>query len=211
MRAAKIRIFRFGMKLTRPNITAHKSSFMEISESNYVSPGRYSVTGYYDVRFIKEVVQQIEDGLPRQEALLTYGLKKFTLHSWIRKYASSQYLDRRKIRSAQTKRSVVRAIAEGRMNIGEAMTACNVRAAKTIRLWVARDKQENDDLAASNLSALNKKKSSHQSAAVNAEVKALQQQLADAQLKIAALNTLIDVAEEQLKINIRKKPGAKQS
>jgi transposase len=43
------------------------------------------------------------------------------------------------------------------------------------------------------------------------EIKRLQQQLADANLKIAALNTLIDVAEEQLKINIRKKPGAKQS
>ncbi len=40
---------------------------------------------------------------------------------------------------------------------------------------------------------------------------ALQEQLAYANLKIAALNTLIDVAEEQLKINIRKKPGAKQS
>jgi hypothetical protein len=38
----------------------------------------------------------------------------------------------------------------------------------------------------------------------------LRKKLADAQLKIAALNTLIDVAEEQLKINIRKKPGAKQ-
>ena len=43
------------------------------------------------------------------------------------------------------------------------------------------------------------------------DVKALQEQLAYANLKIAALNTLIDVAEEQLKINIRKKPGAKQS
>lgn len=43
-----------------------------------------------------------------------------------------------------------------------------------------------------------------------ADIQALQQALADAQFKIAALNTLIDVAEEQLKINIRKKPGAKQ-
>ena len=45
----------------------------------------------------------------------------------------------------------------------------------------------------------------------NADVKALQKALEDAQLKILALNTLIDVAEEQLQINIRKKPGAKQS
>jgi transposase len=43
------------------------------------------------------------------------------------------------------------------------------------------------------------------------EIKKLQEQLAHANLRIAALNTLIDVAEEQLNINIRKKPGAKQS
>ena len=35
--------------------------------------------------------------------------------------------------------------------------------------------------------------------------------LQEAELKIKALNTLIDVAEDQLKIDIRKKSGAKQS
>jgi len=39
----------------------------------------------------------------------------------------------------------------------------------------------------------------------------LEKALEEAQLKIHALNTLIDVAEEQFKIAIRKKPGAKQS
>lgn len=43
------------------------------------------------------------------------------------------------------------------------------------------------------------------------EKEALQKALQDAELKIKALNTLIDVAEEQLKIEIRKKFGAKQS
>ena len=40
---------------------------------------------------------------------------------------------------------------------------------------------------------------------------ALQKALEEAELKIKALNTLIDVAEEQLKIDIRKKSGARQS
>ncbi len=35
------------------------------------------------------------------------------------------------------------------------------------------------------------------------EIKELKRKLADAQLKIVALDTLIDVAEDQLKINIR--------
>ena len=35
--------------------------------------------------------------------------------------------------------------------------------------------------------------------------------LEEAELKVKALNTLIDVAEEQFKISIRKKAGARQS
>ena len=40
--------------------------------------------------------------------------------------------------------------------------------------------------------------------------KLLEQQLEDARMKNIALDLLIDVADEKLKINIRKKPGAKQ-
>ena len=39
----------------------------------------------------------------------------------------------------------------------------------------------------------------------------LQRQLEQAKLKIAGLETLIDVAEQELKISIRKKSGTKQS
>lgn len=46
--------------------------------------------------------------------------------------------------------------------------------------------------------------------ALQKQIKALEKQLEDAQMKNTALETLIDVAEEQLKIQIRKKPGPKQ-
>jgi transposase len=42
------------------------------------------------------------------------------------------------------------------------------------------------------------------------EKQALKKALDEAQMKIRALNTLIDVAEDQFKIAIRKKPGARQ-
>jgi flavin-binding protein dodecin len=45
----------------------------------------------------------------------------------------------------------------------------------------------------------------------SSETAALEKALQEAELKIKALNTLIDVAEDQLKIDIRKKSGAKQS
>jgi hypothetical protein len=42
------------------------------------------------------------------------------------------------------------------------------------------------------------------------QLKAAEKQQEDAKIKNIALNMLIDVAEEKLKISIRKKPGAKQ-
>jgi transposase len=72
--------------------------------------------------------------------------------------------------------------------------------------------QENDELAIVNDSGMKKKELTQgNSTDNNQDIKVLQKALEEAQLKVAALNTLIDVAEEQLKINIRKKPGAKQS
>ena len=43
------------------------------------------------------------------------------------------------------------------------------------------------------------------------EIKALKKALEEANLNNKALNTMIDIAEQQLKIDIRKKSGAKQS
>lgn len=46
---------------------------------------------------------------------------------------------------------------------------------------------------------------------LQAQLKALQKQLALSELKVEALETMIDLAEEELKIPIRKKSGSKQS
>lgn len=47
-------------------------------------------------------------------------------------------------------------------------------------------------------------------AALQKQLKAMEKQLEEARMRNIALSTLIDVAEETLKIDIRKKPGAKQ-
>lgn len=47
-------------------------------------------------------------------------------------------------------------------------------------------------------------------AALQKQLKTMEKQLEEARMRNIALNTLIDVAEEKLKIDIRKKPGAKQ-
>jgi transposase len=112
----------------------------------------------------------------------------------------------------ELKRSVVRAVQSGRLSVKEAQQAYGIKTEKTIKAWTEQLNQENDELAIVNDSLMkNKKPSKGSSTDNNQDIKALQRALEEAQLKVAALNTLIDVAEVQLKINIRKKPGAKQS
>ena len=182
-------------------------------EHDPVKAGRYSNRGYYDQRFIRQVVKEVEEGLPRKAAMINYGLKEGTLDSWMKKFGSAAYKKRRKLPVAgSVKRSVVRALTEGRLSIQEAQLAYGIKAARTIKQWIKQLDQENVELSGitSSMAESNKQHPSS-SQDLQAAHEALKKQLAEAQLKIAALNTLIDVAEEQLKINIRKKPGAKQS
>jgi transposase len=175
--------------------------------------GRYSAKGNWDKRFIAEVVEEIHNGMPYQAAHQKYNVPVKTLIRWI--YEAKLAVPTGKLKRpvpVEQKRSVVRAVQTGRLSIREAMRTYGIKTEKTIKAWTEQFNQENDDLALVNDSEMKKKKPSKgNSTDSNQDIKALQQALADAQLKIAALNTLIDVAEEQLKINIRKKPGAKQS
>jgi transposase-like protein len=127
----------------------------------------------------------------------------------MRKYGSMNYQQniKRKIFSNLQKRTVVTAIEQGRMSIKEAQTAYGVKNEKIIRNWLTQYKTEKVEICIITEPVMTKK--SKPISAAQAE--ALQKALEEAELKIKALNTLIDVAEEQLKIDIRKKSGAKQS
>jgi len=173
--------------------------------------GRYHPHGNYDIRFIRIVVKEIEEGLPVRAARVKYNLEKSTLNRWIGRYgqAGLRPVMRRDL-PIQDKRTIVRAIASGSLSVKEASVTHHVGVA-SIRRWQKQFSKENEQLCISNQEQLSKKKTKQQTDGASEQVRQLQQQLADAQLKIAALNTLIDVAEEQLKINIRKKPGARQS
>lgn len=175
--------------------------------------GRYRVRGTYDKRFVADVLEQIHNGMPRQQACDKYNISPRTLRHWIeneRMGIKSGNLN--KSLSNQVKRSIVRAVESKRLSIKEARITYGIRSDSTIRKWIKQFQQENADLAIVNDSEMKKKKPTQDNSTDNSQnIKALQKALEEAQLKIAALDTLIDVAEEQLKINIRKKPGAKQS
>lgn len=163
----------------------------------------------YDKRLILKIVAEVEAGLPRKEATRIYALGKTSVASWLRTYGSVNYQQniKRKSYSNLQKRTIVTAIEQGRMNIREAQTAYNIRNQKTIREWLGKHKSEKIVLCSTTQSSMGKPKKT----ATKVSNEALQKALKEAELKLKALNTLIDVAEEQLKIDIRKKSGARQS
>ena len=106
------------------------------------------------------------------------------------------------------RRWLVREIEEGRTSVSEAIKVYNFHPKNgfdLIRSWRQKYGPEMV-LALEDMTAEDKQKL----AALQERNKQLEKQLEDARMKNIALDLLIDVAEEKLKISIRKKPGAKQ-
>jgi transposase len=167
----------------------------------------------YDKSFILKIVEAIERGVSRSHITREHGIAKSVLACWMRDYGSPGYHASKKGHiSQQEKRTIVRAIQEGRMTIFEARAAYRVNSTVTITHWLRDAKRENAELVASNPALMANKKQDQQPDpdSKKALAEALKK-LEEAELKVKALNTLIDVAEEQFKIAIRKKAGAKQS
>lgn len=99
-------------------------------------------------------------------------------------------------------RPIVRAILEGRLTRQEASVKCSVTV-NAINCWVKNYQQEEADLSVL-------KQDNMPTLAPPPADTGLLQELEAAKLKIKALETMIEVAEEQFNIPIRKKFGAKQ-
>ncbi len=105
------------------------------------------------------------------------------------------------------RRWVVREIQSGRMTVGEVIQRFEMDKTKgyyLLRHWSTRYGSEMDHT----LPVMNAKEK-QKLEALEKQNKALLKQLEEAQMKNIVLETLIDVAEEDLKINIRKKRGPK--
>jgi hypothetical protein len=106
------------------------------------------------------------------------------------------------------RRWLVREIQSGRMSINEAVEKFDFKSTSPvslIRSWIERYSSE----VVLTLPVMSEKER-QKVEALQKQLKLLEKQLEDAQMKNVALETLIDVAEDQLKIKIRKKSGPKQ-
>lgn len=152
--------------------------------------------------FITQVLAEVESGFSRIETCEKYGIGYNTLGEWIVRYGSKEYLSTAKQWfTDQQRRSVVRNVVEGRMTILEANLAYKIKGKRTISGWIRKYEQNNDDIDL---------KQSIMAPPLDSQQQDLQKALTASRLKVLALETMIDVAEQELKIKIRKKFGARQ-
>lgn len=117
-------------------------------------------------------------------------------------------MEEQKTFSKVEKRWIVREIQSGRITLGAARELFADRSKNPqslIKNWM---KEYGSDIPLT-LPVMTEKEKAKLDAA-HKRMKELEKQLEDAQMKNIALETMIDIAEEQLKISIRKKPGPKQ-
>jgi transposase len=164
--------------------------------------------GHFSKQLIKEIVKSVERGASRREVIKRYGMAKSTLADWVREYGSQDYHAKQKPLSPVDRRSLVRCVVEGGMTLHEAKLAFQLPSTTVVNRYLQLAEKEKAELRTISLLMANNEARSE--AISTDDAQALKKALEEAELKIKALNTLIDVAEEQFKISIRKKPGAKQ-
>jgi transposase len=169
-------------------------------------PGRKA---HLSRQMILEIVRAVERGVTRREVSSRYGVAKSSVSEWMREYGSPAYFARIKPLSLTDRRSLVRNVEEGKMTLQEARSVYNLRSVGVVNRYLRESAREKAELH--RIATLMDKNEVRSEAISSEDVKALQKALEEAELKIKALNTLIDVAEDQFKIPIRKKPGARQS
>ena len=106
------------------------------------------------------------------------------------------------------RRWLVRELDAGRLTVNEAIERFNFDPANGRSLISTWRKKYVSDLVLT-LPVMTEKER-QKLEALQKQMKQMEKHLEDAQMKNIALETMIDVAEEQLKISIRKKSGPKQ-
>lgn len=188
------------MTLTRPEKTIHKLTCMSGQKGSTESRRNFSK------KLILDVVRQVEAGVSRHELYKQYGMASTTLGEWLKKYGSAHYQANKKVEiSSITRRSIMQAVVQGRLTIQEASQTYHITE-KTVKAWLRIFRRENNQQVPACIEMKKKKPETSESE----EIKALKKALEESQLKVIALETLVDVAERELKIDIRKKSGAKQ-
>lgn len=100
-------------------------------------------------------------------------------------------------------RAIIREVATGQLSKAEAKRKYNIYGNGTINYWISKFRDSSRPTAM-DFNKLSKKE-------LIKKLKKLERQLEDEQIRSEGYSKMIDIAEEQLNIEIRKKSDAKQS
>ena len=107
--------------------------------------------------------------------------------------------------SESLKREVVFQVLSGQITKSEANRKFGIQGHTTVLKWIRKFEGTDPDLQSlMDYSTSDKKE-------LIKRIKELERQLEDEQIRSLGYSKMIDIAEGQLKISIRKKPGTKQS
>ena len=107
------------------------------------------------------------------------------------------------------RRKVCEELLSGKITIGEIGRKYNIPGAATIMRWLKRFQEEQAELLSSQ--PMENSQVSTTDNSNEKSTKEIEAELRLAKAKIATLETMIDIAEDQFKIEIRKKSGTKPS
>jgi transposase len=191
---------------------------MKTSDDDSLQIIRFHERGRFEKNLRDQIIQEIESGVPRSVISYRYGISRGRLSEWMTNHSSVEYQQKRqgKHLTGVEKRSIVRAIEQGSLTRHAARKTYGL-GPTVLTKWLRESLKENVELAVYDPFAMEKKPSEQpdeadpEKEALKKALQEAQRALQEAQMKNRALNTLIDVAEEQFKIAIRKKAGAKRS
>jgi transposase-like protein len=184
---------------------------MLVKNEKAVRIARFHERSPFEKNLRDEIIKAMEDGVPRNVIAFQYGISRGRLCDWMSKHSSAEYQAKLqgKHLSEIEKRSIIRSIEQGSLTPHVARKTYGL-AQSTLKKWLRNSLKENDELASYKPSLMENNRPTNPDSE-DPEREALIKALQEAQMKIRALDTLIDVAEDQFKIAIRKKAGARQS
>jgi transposase len=178
---------------------------MAIKKDTYVRKVNGGTTIVYPEHIKKEIVAELESGqLSLKEAMGKYGLKReWTLKEWLKKYSTldkTSYLKARNMPS--TRRQGLREIEAGKLTLEQASEKYNV-SISALRKWIRLNSR-------SLIHNPQQEMENNKHPLLGHDKLVLIRTISELKLKIEGLETMIDIAEKDLKVDIRKKSGTKQ-
>jgi len=154
----------------------------------------------YLTSFKHLVVQEVEQEGSIGMVCAHHGIDKSVVRSWLLLYGSPEYLSKRvERRNLSDRNRIAREIISGKLSITEAQLKYSIKSASAVYKLIREYKSGHQDLltllpaVVPSLSVLDNNSS-----------------LELAELKIRALEMMLDIASSEFQVDIRKKFGAKQ-